>query len=349
MSARSLRRATAWTVVLLAVPVLAGCASDDGGGDAAGGGASPGDASPDAAAAADGFPEGPLTMVVGFAPGGGADVFARALTEAAQGTIPEPVTVENREGGGGTSASAYVIGQPADGQTILFGHAGSTILTPTISESPELKWDAFEPVARIHAEEEFLFLRPDSEWSTIEEVVEYAGENPGEVRVAGSAVGGVDSFVALQLEEAAGVDMTYVPFDGGGPASLSFLGGNTELLVGNLSDNAASLEAGEIVPVAVASEERGVLPDVPTLSELGWDVVLQQWRGVFAPAGTPPERVQVLADGFEASLEEEAWTAYRERSQSVDAFLGPEEFREFLESEDAKFTPIIEELGLIGQ
>lgn len=342
MSVRS-RRAATWTAVLLALPVLAGCASDDGGGDAAA------DDAGASGAAAEGYPEGPVTMVVGFAPGGGADVFARALTEAARETVSEPIAVENREGGGGTSASAYVAGRPADGQTILFGHAGSTILTPTISESPELKWDAFEPVARIHAEEEFLFLRPDSEWSTIEEVIEHAGENPGAVRIAGSAVGGVDSFVALQLEEAAGVDMTYVPFDGGGPASLSFLGGNTELLVGNLSDNAASLEAGEMVPVAVASEERGVLEDVPTLTELGWDVVLQQWRGVFAPEGTPPERIQVLADGFEAALEEEPWTAYRERSQSVDAFLGPEEFAEFLASEDARFTPIIEELGLIGQ
>jgi tripartite-type tricarboxylate transporter receptor subunit TctC len=326
-------------LVLLAFPVLAGCQSSSGGGTPSAEGS--GGAETD-------FPTEPITMIVGFAPGGGADVFARALADAARETLPEPIAVENREGGGGTSASAFALSQPADGYTLLFGHAGSTILTPTISESTELKWDAFDPIARIHAEEEFMFLRPDAQWSTIAEVVEFAAANPGAVRVGGSAVGGVDSFVALQLEEAAGVDFTYVPFDGGGPASVSFLGGNVDVLVGNLSDNAGSVEAGEMVPVAVASEERGALADVPTLTENGWDVVLQQWRGVFAPQGTPPEVVQVLADGFEAALDEEPWANYREQSQSVDAFLGPDEFSAFLEEEDSRFTPLIEELGLIG-
>jgi tripartite-type tricarboxylate transporter receptor subunit TctC len=325
-------------MLLLAFPVLAGCQSASGGGGGGGGGE--GDQVD--------FPTEPITMIVGFAPGGGADVFARALTDAARETLPEPIAVENREGGGGTSAGAFVQSQPADGYTILFGHAGSTILTPTISESPELKWDAFAPIARIHAEEEFMFVRPDAPWATIEEVVEFAEANPGAVRIGGSAVGGVDSFVALQLEEAAGVDFTYVPFDGGGPASVSFLGGNVDILVGNFSDNAGSVEAGEMIPLAVASEERGSQPDVPTLTESGWDVVLQQWRGVFAPKDTPDEVIQILADGFEAALDEQPWVEYRETSQSVDAFLGPDEFRSFLESEDGRFTPLIEELGLIG-
>lgn len=321
-------------ILLLILPVLGACQSP-GGGEASGG-------------AEEDFPTEAVNMVVGFAPGGGADVFSRALTEAAKGTLPEPVVVDNREGGGGTSASAYVKGQPADGYTILFGHAGSTILTPTISESPDLKWDNFDPVARIHAEEEFLFLRPDAEWETITEVVDFAKANPGAFRVGGSAVGGIDSFVILQLEEAAGVDFTYVPFDGGGPATLSFLGGNVDMLVGNLSDNAANIDSGKMVPVAVANAERGAQADVPTLTENGWDVELQQWRGVFAPKGTPPERIEILAQGFEAALEEQPWADYRDQSQSVDAFLGPEEFREFLAEEDGRFTPLIEELGLIG-
>lgn len=333
---RPWERAVMSALLLLALPVFAGCQSTGGGGGAGG------------SADDEDFPTEPVSMVVGFAPAGGADVFARALADASRETLPERVVVENREGGGGTSASAYVQGQQADGHTILFGHAGSSILTPTISQSPELKWDAFEPIARIHAEEELLFLLPGADWSTIEEVVEYAEANPGEFRVGGSAVGGVDSFVILQLEEAAGVDFTYVPFDGGGPASLSFLGGNVDMLVGNFSDNAASLQAEEMVPVAVASAERGAFEDVPTLTESGWDVVLQQWRGIFAPEGTPSERIQILADGFEAALEEDAWANYREQSRSVDAFLGPEEFRGFLEEEDARFTPLIEELGLSG-
>ena len=331
MAARSLGRLIALpAAIVLAFSTLTACQNSNGAGDD------------------EEFPTRSISMVVGFAPGGGADVFARALTQASEKTLPESIVVENREGGGGTSGSAFVKGQPADGYTILFGHAGSSILTPVISERPELKWDAFDPIARIHAEEEFLFLRPDAEWKTIDEVVEHARQNPGAVRVAGSAVGGVDSFVIIQLQEAADVEFTYVPFDGGGPASLSFLGGNVDLLVGNFSDNAASIESGEMFPIAVASKERGTHADVPTLSEHGWDVVLQQWRGVFAPKGTPPERIQILADGFEAALEEDAWVNYRETSQSVDAFLGPDQFSAFLTEEEGRFVPMIDELGLKG-
>jgi tripartite-type tricarboxylate transporter receptor subunit TctC len=294
------------------------------------------------------FPTEPINLVVGFSPGGGSDVAARVLAQAADGTLPEQVVVENREGAGGASANAFVRGERADGYTILIGNAGSTILTPIISESPQLKWDNFAPVARIHAEEEFLFLLPNSRWQTIADAVDYARQNPGKVRVGGSAVGGVDSFVSMQIERAANIDLTYIPFDGGGPAIQSFLGGNVDILIGNLSDTAASVEAGKMIPVAVASEERGVLDDVPTLVENGWDVVLQQWRGILAPKDTPRETLQILADAFKAAMSQPAWTRYRETSQSVDMFLGPQEFAEFLRSQEERFVPMIEELDLIG-
>ncbi|HET6856258.1 MAG TPA: tripartite tricarboxylate transporter substrate-binding protein, partial [Streptomyces sp.] len=129
------------------------------------------------------FPSRPITFVVGFAPGGGADVLGRALADASKTTLPRPLVVENRPGAGGTNAAAYAMGRPPDGYTILFGHAGSTILTPTIGNTPNLKWDAFEPVARIQGEEEFLFLRPGSQWKTIDEVAAFAKQNPGKFRV----------------------------------------------------------------------------------------------------------------------------------------------------------------------
>ena len=210
------------------------------------------------------FPSRPITFVVGFAPGGGADVLGRALADAAKTTLPRPLVVENRPGAGGTNAAAYAIGRPADGYTLLFGHAGSTILTPTIGNTPNLKWDAFEPVARVQGEEEFLFLRPGAQWKTIDEVAAFAKQNPGKFRVGGSAVGGIDSFVILTWEKVAGLDVTYVPFEGGGPATLCFLGGNVDMLVGNVSDSVANLEAKRMFPVAVASEKRSpIYPDVP--------------------------------------------------------------------------------------
>jgi tripartite-type tricarboxylate transporter receptor subunit TctC len=305
-----------------------------------------GDLAPAAAQARD-FPTRPITFVVGFAPGGGADVFARALAEAARGGLPQAIAVENRPGAGGTAAAAYAGGRPADGHTILFAHAGSSIITPLITNQPTLKWDAFEPVARIHAEEEWLFVHPDAPWHSLDQLVAHAKANPKKVRVAGSAIGGIDSFVVLSWKQAAGIDVEYIPHEGGGPATLAFLGKNAEVLVGNVSEVAQHIEAKKMVPVAVASEKRSpIFPDVPTLKEKGADVVMVQWRSVLAPKGTPAPRVAFLAETFQKALSADSWKTFNRNSKAVDAYLGPAEFRQFLAGEEERFAKIIDQLGL---
>ena len=115
-----------------------------------------------------------------------------------------------------------------------------------------------------------------------------------------------------------------MPFEGGGPATLSFLGGNVGMLVGTSPTAWPTWKAKRMFPVAVASEKRSpICPDVPTLKEKGWDVVLAQWRGVLAPKGTPPDRVRTLADAFQKALATDTWKAFRERTKSVDAVPGP--------------------------
>jgi tripartite-type tricarboxylate transporter receptor subunit TctC len=298
-------------------------------------------------AGAQDFPARPVTFVVGFAPGGGADVFARALAEAAKTALPQPVVVENRPGAGGTAAGAYVAARPADGHTILFAHAGSSIITPIITNQAQLKWDAFEPVARIHAEEEWLFVHPDAPWKSIDELAAHAKANPRRVRVAGSAIGGIDSFTVLSWEKAAGLDVEYIPHEGGGPATLAFLGKNAEVLVGNVSEVFQHVEAKKMVPIAVASEKRSsIFPDVPTLKEKGWDVVMVQWRSVLAPKGTPAPRLAVLAEAFQKALGAESWKTFNGNAKAIDLYLPPAEFRRFLAAEEARFSRIIDELGL---
>jgi tripartite-type tricarboxylate transporter receptor subunit TctC len=293
------------------------------------------------------FPTRPITFVVGFAPGGGADVFARALADAARTTLPQALAVENRPGAGGTAAAAYAAGRPADGHTILFAHAGSSIITPTITNQPQLKWDAFEPVARIHAEEEWLFGHPDSPWQTIDQVAAHAKAQPKQVRVAGSAIGGIDSFVVLSWEKAANIDVEYIPHEGGGPATLAFLGKNAELLIGNLSEVSQHVEAKKMVPLAVASEKRSaIFPNVPTLKEKGWDVVMVQWRSVLAPKGTPAPRVAFLAESFQKAMGADSWKTFNQNSKAIDAYLGPADFRTFLAAEEDRFVKIIDQLGL---
>jgi putative tricarboxylic transport membrane protein len=202
-------------------------------------------------------------------------------------------------------------------------------------------------VARIHAEEEWLFVHPDAPWKSIDQLAAHAKAHPRQVRVAGSAIGGIDSFVVLSWEQAAGIDVEYIPHEGGGPATLAFLGKNAEVLVGNVSEVFQHVEAKKMVPIAVASEKRSpIFPEAPTLKEKGWDVVMVQWRSVLAPKGTPAPRVAALAGALQKALAAESWKTFNRNAKAVDAYLGPADFRQFLTGEEARFAKIIDQLGL---
>ena len=174
------------------------------------------------------FPTRPITFVVGFAPGGGADVFARALAEAANDSSRSP--------GGREPARSWRHGRhglrcrPAgDGYTILFGHAGSTIITPTITNQPAAQVGCLRaggPDPRRGGVAPRSIRTPRGRRSTRSRPT--PRRNPKKVRVAGSAIGGIDSFVVLSWEKAASIDVEYIPHEGGGPATLAFLGKNAE-------------------------------------------------------------------------------------------------------------------------
>jgi len=190
-------------------------------------------------------------------------------------------------------------------------------------------------------------VHPDAPWTTIDQLVAHARANPKKVRVAGSAIGGIDSFVVLTWKKAAGIDVEYIPHEGGGPATLAFLGKNAEVLVGNVSEYVQHIEGRKMVPIAVASEKRSpIFPEVPTLKEKGWDVVMVQWRSILAPKGTPAARVNLLSEAFQKAMATESWKTFNRNTKAVDAYLGPAEFRKFLTGEEERFGKIIDELGL---
>jgi len=139
----------------------------------------------------------------------------------------------------------------------------------------------------------------------------------------------------------------YIPHEGGGPATLTFLGGNAELLVGNVSEVFQHIESKKMIPFLVASERRSsIFPNVPTMKEKGWDLVYAQWRSVLAPAGTPPSRIATLTVALQKALASDSWKRFNGNAKAVDLYLGPADFRRFLVSEEARLTRIIDELGL---
>ncbi|MBK7863906.1 MAG: tripartite tricarboxylate transporter substrate binding protein [Archangiaceae bacterium] len=294
----------------------------------------------------DDYPNMAISMVVPGTLTGGAGLFGKAVADSSKDILKQDITLDSQSGDDGTKGTSVVTTRAADGYNTLIGNPGGMIFAPIIRKQPERKWTAVDPVCRMMGEEEFLFVKPGAPFQTFDELITYAMAHPMMVTVAGSNKGGTDNFVILLLQKAANVQFTYHDFSGGGPARTSFLAGNEDVLVGNFSEVNGDVTAGTMKPIAVASDSRSPIADVPTMKEKGYDVVLFQWRGIFVPKGTPAARIKKLADSFKEAQSNAAWTTYKSNARSLDLFLDTAAFTTYLQAEENRFAPLIAELGL---
>ena len=294
------------------------------------------------------FPSRPITFVVGFAPGGGADVLGRALADASKTTLPRPLVVENRPGAGGTNAAAYAMGRPPDGYTILFGHAGSTILTPTIGNTPNLKWDAFEPggpdpgrggvplpPARVPVEDHRRGRRLRQAEPREVPGGRLGGRRDRQLRHPHVGEGGRHR---RDLRPVRGRRAR--PRSPSSAATWTCSSGTSPTAWPTWRPSGCS---------RWRSPARSGARSIPTCPRSRRRAGTWCWRSGAAssrPRARPPDRIKTLADAFQKALATDSWKAFRERTQSVDLFLGPAEFRAFLAAEEARFVPLIDELGL---
>lgn len=290
------------------------------------------------------FPTKPITIITSSAPGGGMDVMARTLAEGMRATFPQPIVVENRTGAGGANALNQASGRPADGYTLVTNTIGSCILAPYLQNGP-LNCASFDPVARTQGEDFYLFVRNDSPSRTIEEYVQNAKSKRQKIGIG--TPGSLDNFVALVWGQLAGFPFDTVPFEGTGDALTSLLGGNVDMLVANLSEAYGQVEAKQIRMLGIASTERAAeFPDVPTLREKGWDVVVTESRGFLAPKGTPKDRRDYLASQLRQGLQSDVWTRFTQASKTRSAFLTPDEYGPFLQQQTVLFQGLIDKYNL---
>jgi tripartite-type tricarboxylate transporter receptor subunit TctC len=243
------------------------------------------------AAHAQGWPGKPLRVVVAFAPGGSTDVAVRAIAERMAPALGQPVLVENRAGAGGNVAAEYVLKQPPDGYTVL-ATADSLASNPHLYK---LSFDPrrdFTPVVQLTRQPIVLGVHPSLGVGTLAELIALAKAKPG-LAYATSGSGSIQHMAGEWFAKLAGVQLTHVPYKGGGQAITDLLGGQVPL--GSLGNTPLlpHYRAGKLKIVAQTSAKRSPsLPDVPTYAEAGLkDLVLEQWLGMFFISGTPPEAV----------------------------------------------------------
>ena len=295
------------------------------------------------------WPTKPVTLVVGFAPGGSADILARAVGQKLSAALGQPVLIENKPGAGATIASAAVATAPADGHTLLFvtsGHAGSGALYSNLRYDP-LK--AFTPIAKIAATPIVIVAPSAQPWKTLSDMLGAARKAPGTLNYAAGGGGATTTALAAEfLKKDASVDMVQVPYKGSGPALTALLSGEVQLGFEIPSSALPHIQSGKLKALAVTSRTRSsALPDVPTAIEQGirnFEVI--GWFGLMAPAGTPLATVSRLNREINTLLK---LPDIREKLAGLGLETDggtPEDFQKLIENDTQRYGEAIRRMGI---
>ncbi len=243
------------------------------------------------------YPDRPVKLIVGFAPGGPTDIVARLIGHRLENALGQTFIIENKPGGGSNIASQEAARAKPDGYTLFVG----TVANATnISTYKKLNYDTqrdFIPISQLVSSPSVLVSNNDQPFKTLSELIAYAKANPGKLTYATSGAGGTPHLAGEMLKKRAGIDMLHVPYKGSAPAMNDVIGGQVAVGFKTASGVTTTIQAGKLRAIAVAGRERmPQLPNVPTLIELGFpDFEVSSWSGLFAPTGTPPEIIDLLA------------------------------------------------------
>ncbi len=297
------------------------------------------------------YPEGPVTVVVPFNPGGSNDIIGRQLAKQLGEIWDQPVVVENRPGAGATIGTDYVANAEPDGHTILVNSVTFT-MNPAVQK--DLPFDPKEdlvPVAMLGRVPLVLGARPDIPAQTPQELFDYIREHPGELNYAATGAGSIGHFAGELLKQAEDLDIPVVQYTGGAPAMTDVMGGHVDYFIGSMTQMMPHIEDGSMVGIAVTSAERSeAAPDIPTFAESGVEGYdLEQWWGVWAPAGTPPEVVDTLNESINQVLQSEEMTRFMAQEGAKPSPMSPEEFREFVNANIDRWAEVAERANIEAQ
>jgi len=248
------------------------------------------------------YPDRPIQLVIPYKPGGGNDITARIIADALSDILPQPVVINNLDGGGGRIGQSHVLKAKPDGYTLLWEHHNMSIHGAT--GSVDYTYKDFELIMAGVVSPVAIVVRKDFPVKTMDEAVEYIKQNPKKVRWPVS-FSGFTHFGYLALNNATGnkLDAKLMLSPGDKDRVVSLMGGNSDIACGGLSAFAPYVKSGDLRMLAIMSEKRSSrAPETPTLKELGYNASLEYMYSLFAPKGTPKEICDTLADAFTKAL-----------------------------------------------
>ena len=299
-------------------------------------------------ALAQAYPSRTIDFTVHTAPGGGTDVFARAVADILQREkiITQPIIVSNRTGGGGAVAFNHIKTRRGDPYTVLTVATGS-LLTNVARPELGLGLDIYTPLAYFATDPQAIMVPADSKFSTMKDLVDAARKQPDTIVCAVTSAGGSGRVALYHIEKATGAKFKFVTFKGGGDAVLAVVGGHVHFTTENLSEAAGMIEAKKLRVIGMTTEKRlAQYPDYPTLIEQGVNVAIGTGRGFAMPAGVPKENAAFMEAALERVHKSKAWQEFSYKNVFEDRWLNGAQFSAYLVKKQAEMQDFLQSVGL---
>jgi tripartite-type tricarboxylate transporter receptor subunit TctC len=292
------------------------------------------------------YPSRPIRLIIGYTPGGSADLTARLMGQWLSERLGQPFVIENRPGGGTNIATEAVVRAPPDGTTLLLA-APANAINATLYDKLNFNFlRDIEPVAGIIRFPNVVVVNPSVPVKTIPELIAYAKANPGKLNMASSGNGSTIHMSGELFKMLTGTDMVHVPYRGGAPALTDMISGQVQVMFDNIPTCAEHVKSGKLRGLAVTSTTRSeVLPDLPTVADFLPGYEASAWYGIVAPKNTPPEIIDTLNKATNAVL---ADPAAKKRFAELGAILLPgsaADFGKLLADETEKWGKVVKFSG----
>ena len=292
------------------------------------------------------YPQRPIELIVPFAAGGGTDVLARAIAEAAHKHLPQDLIVLNRAGASGAVGWTELANAKPDGYKI-------GIITVELTMIPhmgltKISSDSITPLVRLNADPATIAVRADSPYRTIEDLIAAARKDPSGVRVGNAGPGSLGHLAAAALQDKAGVQFNHAPYRGANPAVLDLLGGHIEAVAVTPVEVATYVAAGKIRPLAIMADKRigAGWESVPTLKERNIDLLIGGWRGLAVPRNTPATVTQTLRAAMAKTMQEPLLRETMAKQNMGEGYLDQDAFKAVIDRDNAVFKQLIHKLDI---
>jgi len=291
-----------------------------------------------------GFPTKPITVFNSSTAGSPTDVMARQVAQYARKSLGQPMVVVNKPGGGGGVMFAALFGEPADGYAIA-SLTASQVAALHAELKKDFSFDNLDFLANVQRESHCLVVKADSPFKTLQDVIE-AGKKGSGVKVGGQGTGSALHLMVILLAEQSGAKLDWVPLGGGSESVTNLLGGTVPVISTSPATVNQYVEAKQMRVIVVSAEKRvDHLKDVPTFKELGYDILMTQYRGFAARKGLPVDARAKLVEAIHKATREPAFKEFMAKNYQPDGYMGPDEFNAFARADFELMGRLTQKLG----